>query len=602
MILYHGQNRINNLKPILHHMIYHQNEKCILVGDFNENYKKFNNVTNIIRSQYIPGDKFNESILKNLDVEKFIFDYYDYEFEKNNINLNDIKEFYVGSCWTKFPSYLSHKKIRYNFFEESPGNLNNSDNVYVLKKYCTISAVRDNNIDKTTLIDFDITKEINKLSDIQKKEIIDFFNVPTKLTGNFDVLLLTQWWQSSVQLRYKSDDVFYRYGLLFDYYVPGQKIYIKPHPADVLSSMYTEYFTDCEIEKASYVSELMGLIPDISFKKAITISSTSLSTVGEFCDELIEIGFEYKDLHHKIIKFDIAIELSNLLCEFNFNIIKYGIHSSVFPFLFKNIKNGNCSKYNQIVISDEFYLKKHIRKDKFGLELKSTEDEIFMKKYGTIEKFVAATENTNNCFIITHNFEEIFDKVIRDANNIIVIKISKEKVKEICAADLQNEYIYVYCKNIDIRNKVQEFIFEKHLFQTGINITAKPMSLAETQMHYETIAVLSKQIVMTNKINNLQQNLNKTKKENEVYSNEITEINKKYVALTNNLNKIFEKYDSKIENLVNKSQVLEQNLKERSDELYKSNTEVRELKDKLEAIESSQAYKLGKTLTFTTKK
>lgn len=534
MIVYHGMNMVNRLKAIVRHLVHNSDKKCILIGEFDESYKEFKNVEHII--EYVPFVTVGVK-LQGEEYVKYTLDFFDNAFKEIGVTLDEIEEFYVGSYHGNFAHYLQLKKIKHFFVEESAGSLKFSDNNnFITKKFVTLSEVdKEARKKEKCLVNYEICKEIFKLKHEERDQIINFYNVPKATEEDYDILLLTQWWfDDNGYDPFAYDDVIYMYGLILDYYYPNEKVYIKPHPKDELKAKYLDYFTDCHLDTSVYPSELMGLIPNIHFNKVVTINSSSLFTLLEFCDEVDIIGLEYEDLHHRLIKFDLAIQLSNFLSEFNYNIVRYGIYDrdvSVFPNFFDDIPKSDCLENNSILISDELYLTKITRKGKFRNATELNDDEQELNKIGAVEKFISALKNTNNVFIITNYFEEIFNKCVLDFNHVIVFKITKDKVKNICAADMQNEYVYVYCKDIAIRNKILEFSFFKHLFQTGIIVKSKILNLEETQLHFENIKLQSKQVELNKKVKMLEQGIVQTQKQNQTLKNELIKVIQKSNAL-----------------------------------------------------------------------
>lgn len=542
-IVYHGLNMVNRLKAIVRHLVENPDKKCILIGQFDDSYKVFKNVEHVINYFDFNGLQIKES---GKDYQTFTLDFFDNAFKEIGITLDQIEEHYVGSYHGNYAHYLQMKSIKHYFVEEAAGILKYSENSFIIKKYVTLSEIEEDKKNEKCLVNYDICEELLNLKPDEKKQILDFFNVPKIDFSQYDTILLTQWkrdndWETCVY-----DDVIYMYSLVLDYYIPNDKVYIKCHPIDPLGNKYAEYFNDCYVDCNKYPSELVRIIPGLKLKKAITLYSTSINTFNDISDELVRIGSEYLDVYEQIIRYDLSIELSKFLNEFNLNVIRYGIYYrdiSSMPGFFDDIPFGNCCDNDSIVITDEFYYTEKIRKAEYYDKVELGDDEIQMKKIesdlkfasskaiGTPLKFINALKNTNNVFIITNYFEEIFHKCALDFNHIVIIKISKDKVKHICAADLQNEYVYVYCKDIKIRNKIQEFSFFKHLYQTGIIVKSKILNLEETQLHFENLKLQSKQIQLNNKVKTLEQGIVQTQKQNETLKNELIKVIQKSNAL-----------------------------------------------------------------------
>lgn len=578
---------------------YSKESCCLLITDsnpeiYNHNLEKNNVFDKVISMVDYPGPYPQNDI----ELEQNIVKFYDKFFLDNELDLTSVIEFNCcADLHNWFALYLSLKKIYYSIYELWPLQLYDREKSKFIfgrikplqlkymslsgeNKYCTKRYLHPNgNIpkpEKDEIVDF--YNLIFEISHEQKLKIIKSFDIES--ISNKSLILFTSTSSTSTITNIDIKDPYYPYKIISDLILSeNEEFYIKPHPRDE-TDYFKEVFPNNKIINAKVPIEFFAYQEKFRINKAVVVSKSILSKVKNYIEETIMIEWGCLSNHHIIIRLYTLLSIVNKLSYSNiFNIIN--IESHLINMFFQNAIEFNTFNYTQQNTTDlELY------------EIKENEFNVFgdITKYNKnviIEKIKNSTEETIICFMDNNSLLECNDTFVREIiKYLIPIEIKKEQKAEYISCDLDTEFIYIYCKKQEIREKLLNFSSVRNFKHTGIEITINT--------NVENVKINLLNINLISKINALQQNLNKAKEENENYSQEIIDINQKYVALTNNLNKIFEKYDSRIDNLVDKSQLLEQNLKERSDELYKSNAEVRELKSKLELIEQSRGKKLGK--------
>lgn len=490
-ILYHAANASCFIKCLLHKCIYHPYDMAVFVGHPGvlNSYGRSDKYHLCLSYPIFLGPFGNcNSEDKDKVLEK-ICSMFDNMFSENNISITNFDEIYIGSYYGEFAMYVNAKKIPHSIMEEGAGdwrpliwhaypvfnqvisdlNMTNLNNSLVKKRLGIFSAwPKEFRTDKD--VNFEPYKEIYKLSDEDKLYFVNFFNLPNiKFNSqNNNILLLTQWFLKDNK-RWSDVDM---YAYILDFFInysSKTKVFIKPHPADPKQKNYCS-IPDVDIIPASIPSELMGLIPNIYFQKALTISSTSLATVGEFCESTQMIGNGFINIFNKIPLFYIVFVplLQYLDCR---NSYRFGIMNEEFELLSKmdNIK----FKYDDI--KWKFWEKCGnsaiiVDKLKWGVNRDST----------TIDMH----EIDDNTVCVFTNVDELIENARGDVKSIIkkstIIKVETiDKHGNISAED----YIYIFCKNKKIINKLNYFQISRTLHYKEAILRAYTLNPSESKIN-----------------------------------------------------------------------------------------------------------------------
>ena len=139
-----------------------------------------------------------------------------------------------------------------------------------------------------------------------QKEVRGVFDVP-ELEGEADaVLLLTQQFANLGQLSLEGQISIYRH--LFDYYLRGRKVLIKPHPDDIL--YYDRLFPEAEIIRERFPSELLPLAFRELPGTVCTVSSTGINLIRREFSEEIVFHAEYERTYRYDALYDMALRLA----------------------------------------------------------------------------------------------------------------------------------------------------------------------------------------------------------------------------------------------------------------------------------------------------
>src|SRR5699024_9943398 len=127
-----------------------------------------------------------------------------------------------------------------------------------------------------------------------QENIRRLFRLPSKKGDCAQVLLLTQQFANLGQLTLDEQKGIYQH--VFDYYLRGKQVLIKPHPDDIL--YYPRLFPHCEVLKEPFPSELLPFVFEKLPEILSTVSSTGVNQIRrEFSDTLIFNGLYEQTFH-----------------------------------------------------------------------------------------------------------------------------------------------------------------------------------------------------------------------------------------------------------------------------------------------------------------
>ena len=271
---------------------------------------------------------FNE---QNIETKKFRKNEMINLFNENsNIRFNDYTDIYVYNDWTTIGAYLMDSKIKYHLIEDGidgfyylKGNLKhrvtflNPNFKYRVKriikkilnigydffgqsKYVIDIEVNDKSkifIKNNNVIEVKKEDLYNSLTKEEKLKIYELFmsgEVKIDIKEN-NVLLLTQPLYIDKMVDFEEDQVEI-YSDMINKYIKEYKVYIKPHPRDVMD--YKKINKNVVIIDKNMPIEVLKFNSNIKFDKAVTIVSSSIKSL-DFVDEKIEYGFEYLDKYKR---------------------------------------------------------------------------------------------------------------------------------------------------------------------------------------------------------------------------------------------------------------------------------------------------------------
>lgn len=330
MILYQALSSYQILECIVHRQIYHRKEKCILIlGTY--------------ITERMP--RYRELETKGLFDEVYLFRFGGYRGSEDEIirqvgeelrrtipyRLPDFDRILAAGIHTWLQVYLISENIPFEMFEDGSGALSrpwilaeihrkstpdrylimeryglyDHSSPLITRKYCDMDA-QEPDFQDSLAEDFRVTERFHELPARMQEKILGVFGVPRLKADPDTVLLLTQQFANLGQLSLDGQISIYRH--LYDYYLRGRKVLIKPHPDDIL--YYDLLFPDSEIIKERFPSELLPLAFEQMPGTVCTVSSTGINHIRREFPEEIRMNAEYERTYRYDPLYDIALHLA----------------------------------------------------------------------------------------------------------------------------------------------------------------------------------------------------------------------------------------------------------------------------------------------------
>lgn len=474
---------VTTIYPDYHKLVEWGCFKHILIYDFNE----YSNKESI--------EEFEEGVLK----------YYDKLLANVGVRIEESSEIHIAGAHHGFGSYVCLKKMPFYFYEEAAGILSNptiissfeknnnpikytimdrlglyeGKNELIIETRCVLKSQNSGFINNKAK-NYELVDQISRLGDEDKLFLLDFFGVPQNIPFKQDnLIVLGQQLYHQGHYLNESNHIL-TYQLLIDYYVDNEHMILKPHPADL--SNYESYLDNVIILRAKFPSELLPFIPGATYQKAITISSTAISNLQEYVYESRFIGYGFLDFKKIIHRCYVAFAISKYLRNKDSKHFHYGIdNTQMRNFITYSIREEELLTQwlpiggipeNSISIIDNV---KWAHDDDHKTLLQS------MKRMDNSSILIFINQQNDYCFY------DIFSPELLEY--IVPIVIKKYQVKDSIVASLQDEVIYVFCKDERQRSAVRLFSTEKLLKQTGIKLEVSPLSDEEFAMKRMNIRV-----------------------------------------------------------------------------------------------------------------
>ena len=539
MVLYHAMTNYHLLCCILHKIIYNNDKKCVLyLSHINMDITKL--LKNLKKSKIFEDVKvyyeYNFSLLNESEtIDKFSDKLTDFMKEHNDINFGRIDEYYVCADQYSLAMYLILNKIKYNYFEEACGILSKSDVVcenvkkiskvqynfakelklfgeseFVINRYGNLSKQEDGYYNEKD-VDFNIPKLLSKLSKKDIKRVIGVFqnNIDSKLSNENIDLLLTQHFINLKFLDYEEQKNLYT--LLVDYFAKSDKLVIKPHPTDI-HGLYSQWFPNSIVLDRSLPSELISYCFEKKFELGITASSTAMLGM-ENIKKTVCFDNEIIDMYKNINKYYFSLlVLKNILTSNDSSVFLMGCYSK----MLENLTQLYESKFPKMVMLEKIeYPKKESNKNRniFIVDELSKLSDNPRKEYLNFQKKLSKDD-----IIIFINSDEkkyfYHEQNMKNMKNVIPILILKKEINNNAAQNLLNsEWIYIYTKNKESREIINNMEEKIKLENTGIELEVNQKDKIEIKtlegILHATEERLLEEIKVNKKLKQEQDELNK---------------------------------------------------------------------------------------------
>lgn len=158
-------------------------------------------------------------------------------------------------------------------------------------------------------VDFPVLEAFERLPGEWRDSIREFFRLPVYTGYQNHVLLLTQQFANLGQLTFREQILIYQQ--LFDYFLEGRNVLIKPHPDDIL--YYHRLFPDADLLKEIFPAELLPMAFDRLPESISTISSTGINLIQQEFSHCLKFHASYEQSFHFIHIYYMAMTVAQAL-------------------------------------------------------------------------------------------------------------------------------------------------------------------------------------------------------------------------------------------------------------------------------------------------
>ena len=436
----------------------------------------------------------------------------DFDFREQYLDIKSFDTIYSGTdAHDTLGIYFSIKKIHYNWFEGSEGGFAFKANERMVKAdHAGCIAYRDTLLKHKTLLGANSleTMIVNPKSELpetfnrDKVNVFDATNAACSLSNN-DVNLILQiyemnktlppsknvamiapqsyWWTYTIynrcdyiRKRYKNapDYGMYAMQIMQDYYSPNNSVVVhKPHPTTYINKdLQIRYFNGVYFYHNLFTLLLMNILPKECRNPKYIIHTIS-SVNKQFSEEIEKIDCSGVWLFAVFYnKYYIVLNLLSYLQCLGLNTGKK----------FSGIgKEGDSISYNnmRMVTDIENLIKvqftKNITESNADFIVQQVNPESIIEE-SRVRDFLIYTDVWG-----TLSFE-LLQKICPQVHTSI-IKISKKPIKplEDILVPLQDEYIFIFSKDVSYIEKLKEFSAVKLNKAMGIELNASMISMEE---------------------------------------------------------------------------------------------------------------------------
>lgn len=487
MVLYHVISSYQLLCAIVHKAMRQEHEGVIIISQW---------IKDKIYNLQLLERFFNRVIVMNAMIdsegENFYSDrnteYIESLFSREGVEFSKIEEIHVAGAQYRFGAYLTENKIPYIYWEEASGLLSRPDvlmkneasqpdkqqycirnglydgkNDVIIKRICNRNAQIEG-FEDDLAEHFDVTEELGKLSDEERRVIVNIFapiENDIELPEN-SVLFLTQHFANLQIMSFEEQALMYQ--LVIDYFFEDEEVVFKPHPDDLM--YYSLLFPNSQVIRERFPSEFLPFIFTNKPKMIATISSTGAYNLRSAFTDFFSLDFRFQEHFSMIHRYYAAIQVTKKLGISFQEISLIGADYELIKKLYDSFEQ-NCSlKADVLYIVDDILLSNDFNRDTiFELETNLPEN-------GAI---IFINSKKDYCF---HNQEY---KGIW--NYIIPLCLKKSRIREEeFFSDLEEDTIYFFSKSEVLLAMVEKFEFSRELKYAGLDVSLEKLTEEQKQI------------------------------------------------------------------------------------------------------------------------
>lgn len=487
---------------IVHRLTINREQRAVLLIDLklaNENYEKNKDIFDEVL--YYEANQGINSSLSSMEIEAEIIEKYDVEL--SNICWKDYDEIYdLFDYQDSIGIYFSCKNIRYKSLEveENYHAIINEAILYSIQNQDTIETMQGSKTYFELLIKHNVYTEnelltiipyahfsylsyMSQLQDIDKEKILQAYNIQPQNLVTTNVIFLpislgmfNQFFRH-VKDRFKNihnhrGGYFLSNSIFIDYLIEDTtKIAIKSHPstADCLSD-----YKDAIVLPYYFPIEFISLIDGVEIDTVYAIKDAGATRIYKVLDVKNQrnIPIEYYWNSFLMHKLSALFLLKNYICMAENDAYCYGI-SEIFL-------NGTQAYLSKITITDFKTIDFTAVQDNSLIVI----DTIIPSEYNKINHLLNNLDDASVvCFLDSAEYldfmkiKDISNDALR--NNLTALRIQKEMIGDRSLQDLSDEYIYIYCKNTEMQNKMTTFKHKYPLKFTRVQVSINVISNVE---------------------------------------------------------------------------------------------------------------------------
>ena len=456
--------------------------------------------------------------LTEAEVEQTIQTKYDEHFADIGLDLGGFSNIYTSSDGRNcFTVYCSLKEVFYSPLElvggflgkgiyeklrDYLGNIPNYRNV--LMKHHALDAFGKNTVlvlhpdssyqlDKPYVV-FDETAAIQAFDDEDKRKILAGFDIDTNLLLRKERAIAVVCNEmlpvkNMSEYKKKMDLYFHTYQYVFDYYLPGQKIVVKPHPLVPWSDGVVANFFSLEgCFPPLFPMEFLTILQTDAerYELLFATSRSSLSKGSSLAkNHLFVPSSSYTDTVFLFNRFFLTFQvIQNLF--------------SVWPVKLCLAYNGNLLQFVKHVMPCDNILTKEEPHASLTASTVHVMDDCSEHPFFRYNRLIEAPDDAVVFFI---DRRERFERFLFEHENllphVVPLVIKKKKSATRLIYDLcQDEVVYAFCKSKTIRQEIMSFSLHRKLEQVGIDIQVEAVDDTQVQLYFlsRQAAFMKKQV------------------------------------------------------------------------------------------------------------
>ena len=427
--------------------------------------------------------------------------YYDELFNRNSIDLQNISAILLwADVENLFSIYLSSKEIKHILveteFQQFEIDSRYSVNVRFLhynkayeslhRKYFALCGESGGNIYRILYRNNDIKinerdegynfdQHFFELDRLDKETLIKCFELDGIDIENFNIFLLNSAGYTIPLTHLSKGNYYLVYQLIVDYLCEGN-IYVKDHP-HTHDYGFERAFVENRRLAGIIPIEFFTLIKNFKINNIYSINSTGGDKVNRYAQKVVKLGncflSEFQSLHKLYAAFSIANLLHTAKTKYHYFCLDKQLLENYNVYMFEQIwEEGELHGINPRILSGDIVAYIGTRAEKFSVELQNA--------------LYNASEETKVIFLdkkaIPFAHQKSADEIIK---NIVPIRIRKYAVAD-TVSDLEDEYIYLYCKSASVRMQVKTLYCQRILKNTGIGVSISGKE-ADNSEHYKVL-------------------------------------------------------------------------------------------------------------------